>query len=127
MVQTVVRQDLSLQPVEVHGGTEIHLQPMKDPMTEPEGDRAPLGSPFWSRGLYPLSFFEEPVDLRVVSSSKSGDIEEANSNGLAFDWGKGKSSDTNVAMDKGIVTTGDLRPTLSASADMDFVMQSDAL
>ncbi|GAB0205629.1 hypothetical protein GRJ2_003028500 [Grus japonensis] len=53
--KTTVRQAVPLQPMEVHGGADIHLQPMKDPMPEqvevPKGGCDPLGSPCWSRLL----------------------------------------------------------------------------
>ena len=35
--QTMVRQAVPLQPMEVHGGADLHLQPMKDPTPE-QGD-----------------------------------------------------------------------------------------
>ncbi|KAK4809954.1 hypothetical protein QYF61_002911 [Mycteria americana] len=34
MVETMVRQAVPLQPMEVNGGTDIHLQPMEDPTLE---------------------------------------------------------------------------------------------
>ena len=34
MVKTMVRQAVPLQPMEVHGGADIHLQPVEDPMPE---------------------------------------------------------------------------------------------
>ncbi|GAB0181412.1 cAMP-dependent protein kinase inhibitor alpha [Grus japonensis] len=34
MEKTMVRQAVPLQPVEVHGGADIHLQPMDNPMPE---------------------------------------------------------------------------------------------
>ena len=34
MGKTMVRQAVPLQPMEVHGGADIHLQPMEDPMLE---------------------------------------------------------------------------------------------
>ncbi|KAK4821754.1 hypothetical protein QYF61_000815 [Mycteria americana] len=34
LVKTMVRQAVPLQPMEVHGGADIHLQPMEDPMPE---------------------------------------------------------------------------------------------
>ncbi|GAB0180045.1 AN1-type zinc finger protein 5-like [Grus japonensis] len=41
MEKTMVRQAVALQPVEVHGGADIHLQPTEDPTLEqvdaPEG------------------------------------------------------------------------------------------
>ncbi|GAB0189093.1 AN1-type zinc finger protein 5-like [Grus japonensis] len=55
MVKTVVRQAVPLQPMEVDGGADIHLQPMEDPMPEqveaPEGGCDPMGSPRCSRLL----------------------------------------------------------------------------
>ncbi|GAB0205660.1 AN1-type zinc finger protein 5-like [Grus japonensis] len=32
--KTMLRQAVPLQPMEVHGGADIHLQPMEDPMLE---------------------------------------------------------------------------------------------
>ncbi|GAB0179611.1 mitochondrial enolase superfamily member 1 [Grus japonensis] len=61
MEKTMVRQAVPLQPMEVHSGADIHLQPVEDPMPEqvdvPEGDCDPMGSPRWSRLL------AGPVDL----------------------------------------------------------------
>ncbi|PKU42985.1 protein pxr1-like [Limosa lapponica baueri] len=55
MMKTMVRQAVPLQPMEVHGGAQIHLQPMEDPMSEqgnvPEGDCDPMESQHWSRLL----------------------------------------------------------------------------
>ena len=34
MVKTMVRQAVPLQPMEVHSGADIHLQPMEDPTPE---------------------------------------------------------------------------------------------
>jgi len=34
MEQTMVRQAVTLQSMEVHGGADLYLQPMKDPMPE---------------------------------------------------------------------------------------------
>ncbi|PKU45313.1 protein pxr1-like [Limosa lapponica baueri] len=34
MVKTMVMQVVTLQPTEIHGGADIHLQPMEDPMPE---------------------------------------------------------------------------------------------
>ena len=51
----MVRQVVPLQPMEVHGGADIHLQPMEDPTLEqvdvPEGSCDPMESPCWSRLL----------------------------------------------------------------------------
>ncbi|GAB0180080.1 epimerase family protein SDR39U1 [Grus japonensis] len=53
MEKTMVRQAVPLQPMEVHGGADIHLQPMEDPTSEqvetPEGGCDLLG-PRGSRG-----------------------------------------------------------------------------
>ncbi|KAK4810979.1 hypothetical protein QYF61_014451 [Mycteria americana] len=38
MVKTLVRQAVPLQPMEVNGGADIHLQPMEDPMPEQQVD-----------------------------------------------------------------------------------------
>ena len=37
VVKTMVRQAVPLQPMEVHGGADIHLQPVEDPTPE-QGD-----------------------------------------------------------------------------------------
>ena len=34
VVKTMVRQAVPLQPMEVHSGADIHLQPMEDPTPE---------------------------------------------------------------------------------------------
>ena len=34
VVKTLVRQAVPLQPMEVHSGADIHLQPVEDPTTE---------------------------------------------------------------------------------------------
>ena len=34
LVKTMVRQAVPLQPMEVHGGADIHLQPVEDPTPE---------------------------------------------------------------------------------------------
>ena len=34
VVKSMVRQAVPLQPMEVHGGADIHLQPMEDPTLE---------------------------------------------------------------------------------------------
>ncbi|KAK4810989.1 hypothetical protein QYF61_014461 [Mycteria americana] len=51
----MVRQVVPLQPMEVNGGADIHLQPMEDPTPEqvdaPEGGCDPVESPRWSRLL----------------------------------------------------------------------------
>ena len=49
--KTLVRQAVPLQPMEVHGGADLHLQPREDPTLEqvdvPKGDCDPVGSPGW--------------------------------------------------------------------------------
>ncbi|KAK4810846.1 hypothetical protein QYF61_008818 [Mycteria americana] len=53
VVKTMVRQDVPLQPMEVHGGADMHLKPVEDPTPEqldaPEGGCDPVESPCWSR------------------------------------------------------------------------------
>ena len=34
VVKTMVRQVVPLQPMDVHGGADIHLQPVEDPAPE---------------------------------------------------------------------------------------------
>ncbi|KAM9590860.1 uncharacterized protein ACIBXB_005909 [Morphnus guianensis] len=55
MVKTVVRQAVPLQPMEVHSGADIHLQPVEDPTLEqvdvPEGGCDAMEIPHWSRFL----------------------------------------------------------------------------
>jgi len=34
VTKTMVRQAVPLQPMEVHGGADIHLQPVEDPIPE---------------------------------------------------------------------------------------------
>ncbi|KAK4806863.1 hypothetical protein QYF61_012584 [Mycteria americana] len=55
VVKTMVRQAVPLQPMEVHSGADIHLQPMENPTPKqvdvPEGGCDPMESPHWSRLL----------------------------------------------------------------------------
>lgn len=37
VVQIVVKQDVPLQPVDIHSGAHIHLQPVEDPNTRAGG------------------------------------------------------------------------------------------
>ena len=67
MEKTLVRQAVPLQPMEVHGGAEIHLQPVEDLTPEqvdvPKGGCGPVESLCWSRllaGLLTL-WREEPT------------------------------------------------------------------
>jgi len=52
MVKTMVSQAVPLQPMEVRGGADIHLQPTEDPTPEqvgvPKGDCDPMENPRWS-------------------------------------------------------------------------------
>jgi len=51
----MVRQAVPLEPMEVHGGADLHLQPMEDTTLEqidaPEGGCDPVETPCWSRLL----------------------------------------------------------------------------
>ena len=62
MVKTVVRQAVPLQPLEVHGGADIHLQPMEDATLEevhaPEGSCDPM-----ERGPHQSRFSGRTCDL----------------------------------------------------------------
>ncbi|GAB0176467.1 AN1-type zinc finger protein 5-like [Grus japonensis] len=53
MEKAMVRQVVSLQPMEVNGGADIHLQPLEDPTPEqvdaPKGGCDPMESPHWRR------------------------------------------------------------------------------
>jgi len=55
VMKTMVRQVVPLQPMEVHSGADIHLQPMEGTPRRsrwmPEGGCDPVGSPRWSRLL----------------------------------------------------------------------------
>ena len=46
LMKTMVRQAVPLQPMEVHGGADVHLQPGEDPMPEQGDARRRL----WPRG-----------------------------------------------------------------------------
>ncbi|GAB0185546.1 structural maintenance of chromosomes protein 6 [Grus japonensis] len=68
----MVRQAVPLQPMEVNGGADTHLQPVEDPMPEqveaPEGGCDPVGSPCWSKllaGSVAL-WTEEPRRSRIA-------------------------------------------------------------
>ncbi|GAB0179482.1 AN1-type zinc finger protein 5-like [Grus japonensis] len=71
MEKTMVKQAVPLQPMEVNGGADIHLQPMEDPMPEqveaPKGGCDPMGSPCWSKLLAgPVDLWrEEPMPEQV--------------------------------------------------------------
>jgi len=53
VIKTMVRQVVPLQPTEVHGGADLHLQPVEGTPRwsrgMPEGGCDPMGSPRWSR------------------------------------------------------------------------------
>ncbi|OPJ73508.1 hypothetical protein AV530_005844 [Patagioenas fasciata monilis] len=71
MVQTMVRQAVPLQHMEIHGGAEIHLQPVEDPTPEQEDALEevcdPMGSPCWSRLLAgPVAPWREQLTLEQV-------------------------------------------------------------
>ncbi|PKU40349.1 hypothetical protein llap_9348 [Limosa lapponica baueri] len=55
MVKTTVMQVVHLQSMEIHGGADIHLQPVEDPTLEqvdmPKGGCDPVDSTSWSRLL----------------------------------------------------------------------------
>ena len=55
LVQPMVRQAVPLQPTEVNGGADLHLQPGEEPTPEqvdaPEEGCEPVGSPRWRRLL----------------------------------------------------------------------------
>ncbi|GAB0185852.1 cAMP-dependent protein kinase inhibitor alpha [Grus japonensis] len=68
----MVRQAVLLQPMEVDGGVDIHLQPVEDPTSEqvdaPKEGCDPVGSPCWSRVLArPVApWREEPTVEQVL-------------------------------------------------------------
>ncbi|GAB0180782.1 AN1-type zinc finger protein 5-like [Grus japonensis] len=71
MEKTMVRQAVPLQPMDVHGGADIHLQPVEDPTPEqveaPEGGCDPKGSPRWSKFLAgPVASWREEPALEQV-------------------------------------------------------------
>ncbi|GAB0185727.1 AN1-type zinc finger protein 5-like [Grus japonensis] len=68
----MVKQAVPLQPMEVDGGADIHLQPIEDPRSEqeetPEGGCDPMGSPCWSRLLAGLvALWREDPTLEQVN------------------------------------------------------------
>ncbi|KAK4817679.1 hypothetical protein QYF61_024908 [Mycteria americana] len=77
MVKTMVRQAVPLQPMEVNGGADLHLQPVEDPVLEqvdaPKGGCDPMESPRWSRLLAgPANpWREEPMLEQVHKKGKS--------------------------------------------------------
>jgi len=64
MVKAIVRQAVPLQPMEVHGGADTHLQPVESPKPE-QADALqegcdPMGSLHWSRLLAgPMTLWRE--------------------------------------------------------------------
>ncbi|KAK4829029.1 hypothetical protein QYF61_001804 [Mycteria americana] len=68
VVKTMVRQAVPLQPMDLHSGADIHLQPVEDPMPEKvdasEADCDPMESPCWSRLLAgPVTLWRERSPL----------------------------------------------------------------
>ncbi|PKU41186.1 hypothetical protein llap_8507 [Limosa lapponica baueri] len=66
VVKTIVRQVVPLQPMEICGGSDIHLQPVEDPTLEPVGAPEegcdPVENLHWSRLLAgPVTHGEEPT------------------------------------------------------------------
>ncbi|GAB0186735.1 AN1-type zinc finger protein 5-like [Grus japonensis] len=89
MEKTTVKQAVPLQPMEVDGGEDIHLQPMEDPMLEqvetPKGGCDPVGSPRWNRLLAgPVAPWKEeptleqsaPEGLHPVGEIHAGAVRE---------------------------------------------------
>ncbi|GAB0201157.1 AN1-type zinc finger protein 5-like [Grus japonensis] len=76
MVKTMVRQAVALWPMEVVGGTNIHLTPVEDPTLEqvdaPKGGCDPMGSLRWSRLLAgpAAPWREEPTLEQVVVATQ---------------------------------------------------------
>jgi len=71
VMKTMVRQAVSLQPVEEHGEEDIPLQPMEDPtlvqVDAPEGSCDPVESPCWSMLLAgPVDPWREKPTLEQV-------------------------------------------------------------
>jgi len=70
-MKTMVRQVVPLQSMEVHGGADIHLQPVKGTLHRsrwmPEGSCDPMGRPHWSRLLPgPMDPWREEPTLELV-------------------------------------------------------------
>ncbi|GAB0180577.1 AN1-type zinc finger protein 5-like [Grus japonensis] len=62
--KTMARQAVPLQPMDIDGGADIHLQPLEDPTLEqvdvPKGGCDSMGSPHWSRLLAgPVALWRE--------------------------------------------------------------------
>ncbi|GAB0205975.1 hypothetical protein GRJ2_003063100 [Grus japonensis] len=76
----MVRQAVPLQPMEVHGGADIHLQLVEDPtleqVEEPKGGCQPVGSPRWSGFLAgPVApWREEPTPEQGASRAGAGSM-----------------------------------------------------
>jgi len=71
MEKTTVRQAVPMQPMDVHRGTDTHLQPVENPMLEqvnvPEAGCEPVGSPHWNRLLAgPVDLWGEEPTLEQV-------------------------------------------------------------
>jgi len=71
MMKTMVRQVVPLQPMEVHSGADLHLQPMEGTPCQsrwmPEGACDPVGNLRWSRFLPgPVALWREEPTLEQV-------------------------------------------------------------
>jgi len=71
LMKTMVRQAVPLKSMEVHSGTDIHLQPMEGTPCRsnwmPEGSWGPVGTPRWSRLLPgPVDPWREEPKLEQV-------------------------------------------------------------
>ena len=71
VLQAPEQREIPLQPMEVHGGADIHLQPVEDPTPEQVDARTggcdPMGSPCWSRLLAgPVDPWREEPTLKQV-------------------------------------------------------------
>ncbi|GAB0179988.1 hypothetical protein GRJ2_000464100 [Grus japonensis] len=86
MEKTMVGQAVPLQPMEVNGGADIHLQPMEDPTLEqvdaPKGGCDPMGSSRWSRLLAapvdhgrPMLEQSGPEGLHLVEGTPAGAVD----------------------------------------------------
>jgi len=68
VVKTMVRQEVPMQPMEIHGAADIHLQPMEQEQVDaPKGGCDSMGNPRWSRLLPgPVApWREEPMSEQV--------------------------------------------------------------
>ncbi|KAJ7425735.1 hypothetical protein WISP_22203 [Willisornis vidua] len=61
MVKTMVKQPVPLQPMEVHWGVEIHLQPVEEPCMQVD-----------AKGSCDLVVFREPKEVDLSASETAG-------------------------------------------------------